>query len=69
MLMGKEQEKTQRALAALDAMAETWAAKIGLRQAVRSILENPDSENRLVEFIKQAHVEGLYEGRTSPHQN
>lgn len=63
--MDAEQEKTQRALAALDAMAETWAAKVGLRQAVRSILEKPDCENRLIEFIKQAHVEGLYKGRTS----
>lgn len=28
-MMDAEQEKTQRALAALDAMAETWAAKVG----------------------------------------
>ena len=58
-------QATERALAALDSMATVWAAKVGLREAVRAILATSDREDRLVAFIKQAHAEGLYEGRTS----
>lgn len=64
-----EQQKIDRAMAALDAMATVWAATFGLRAAVRSIMTRADSEIRLIEFIKHAHAEGLYAGRSShdPH--
>lgn len=61
----KEQEQVARALAALDTMAAVWAAKFDIRRAVKVMMSLPDGEDRLIAFIKQAHVEGLYEGRTS----
>jgi hypothetical protein len=60
-----EDEKLQRAMAALDTMATVWAAQINLRHAVQVFLGCRDAEDRLVEFIKHAHAEGLYLGRTS----
>jgi hypothetical protein len=59
--------KTGRAMAALDTMAEMWAAKFqaagtNLRGAVRVMLACPDAETRLLQLIKQAHAEGLFEG-------
>lgn len=60
-------ETTDRAMAALDTMAEVWAAKfkgggLGLRDAVRVMLACPDREDRILCLIKQAHVEGLFDG-------
>ena len=58
---------TDKAMAALDTMAEVWAAKFqaggtNLRGAVRVMLACPDAEDRLLRLIKQAHAEGLFEG-------
>lgn len=58
---------TDNAMAALDTMAEVWAAKfqakgLGLRGAVRVMLACPDAEDRLLNLIKQAHAEGLFDG-------
>jgi hypothetical protein len=61
----QESEATQRAIAALDAMATTWAAQFDIRKAVATMMDAPDAQDRLIAFIKQAHVEGLYAGRTS----
>lgn len=59
--------KTEKALAALDAMATIWAAKIDLPSLVRAVLAAPadSQQEKLTALVKQAHVEGLYEGRTS----
>ena len=59
--------KTDRAMAALDTMAEMWAAKFqaagtNLRGAVRAMLACPDAEDRILRLIKQAHAEGLLDG-------
>lgn len=59
--------KTDRAMAALDTMAEVWAAKfqaagMNLRISVRVMLACPDAEDRILELIKHAHAEGLFEG-------
>jgi hypothetical protein len=61
----QETDATKRALAALDAMATTWAAQFDIRSAVKTMMAKPDAHDRLIAFIKQAHVEGLYAGRTS----
>lgn len=58
-------EKTARALAALDTMASLWAIKVGARNAIRLMMSLPDAEDRILAFLTQAHAEGLYEGRTS----
>lgn len=58
-------EKTARALAALDTMASLWAIRVGARNAIRLMMSLPDAEDRLVAFLTHAHAEGLYEGRTS----
>lgn len=58
-------QKTARAMAALDAMAATWAMTFDIRQAVSAMMRCPDGEDRLIAFIKQGHAEGLYAGRTS----
>ena len=63
-----EQAKTERALAALDAMAALWAAGFDIRTGVRAMMSKPDGEDRLIAFIKQAYCEGLYAGRMS-HQD
>ncbi|WP_371438341.1 hypothetical protein [Polaromonas sp.] len=60
-----EQAKTSRAMAALDTMATTWAMTFDIRRAVKAMMSLPDGEDRLIAFIKQAHCEGLYAGRTS----
>lgn len=60
-----DEEKTARAIAALDTMATIWAATFDIRKAVKSMTLLPDGEDRLIAFIKQGHVEGLYAGRTS----
>jgi hypothetical protein len=60
-----EAQKAQRAVAALEAMAATWAASVGVRASVQTMLQKPDSEARIVAYIQQAHMEGLYEGRIS----
>ena len=54
-----------RALAALDAMATIWAAQTGLRVNLRVLLQSPDMEQRMFDFVKQAYAEGLYAGRAS----
>lgn len=59
--------KTDRAMAALDTMAEVWAAKFqaagtNLRDAVRAMLACPDAEDRLLNLVKHAHAEGLFDG-------
>lgn len=59
------EQKAQRAMAALEAMAATWAASVGVRRDVQTMLQKPDAEGRLVAYIQQAHMEGLYEGRMS----
>jgi hypothetical protein len=61
----QEQDAIDRCNAALDTMATIWASKTDLRGNVKKLLATPDREDRLVEFIKLAHAEGLYEGRTS----
>lgn len=65
-LTAEEQAQIDRAMAALDAMATTWAAGFDLRGAVRAMMALPDGEQRLIDFIKHAHGEGLYAGRMSP---
>lgn len=60
-----EQAKTSRAMAALDTMATTWAMTFDIRKAVKAMMSLPDGEDRLIAFVKQAHCEGLYVGRTS----
>ena len=60
-----EAEKVAKAMAALDAMATVWAASFDIRQAVCAMKSLPDGDDRLSAFIKQAHCEGLYAGRTS----
>lgn len=59
-----EDQKTARALAALDAMATTWAATFDIRKAVEAMASLPDGTDRLIAFVKQAYCEGLYAGRT-----
>lgn len=61
-------EKVAKAMAALDTMAEVWAAQTNLLRNVQVLCAAPDREARIRAFIKQAYAEGLYEGRTS-HQN
>lgn len=63
-----EEQKTARGMAALDTMATVWAAGFDIRGAVKAMMSLPDGEDRLIAFVKQAHVEGLYEGRTSHNQ-
>lgn len=58
-------EKTARALAALDTMASLWAIKVGARNAIRLMMSCPDAEDRILAYLTQAHAEGLYEGRMS----
>lgn len=58
-------EKTARALAALDTMASLWAIRVGARNAIRLMMSLPDAEDRILAFLTHAHAEGLYEGRTS----
>lgn len=60
-----DEQKTARAMAALDAMATMWAATFDIRQAVKAMMSLPDGDDRLIAFIKQAHAEGLFTGRTS----
>lgn len=63
-----EQQKTDLALAALDALAAIWAAKVGLQEMVNNFQAMP--RLKMLEAIealaKQAYIEGAYEGRTSP---
>ena len=54
--------KAARAMAALDTMAAVWAAKVDARGAVRAMLACADAEDRLLNYVKQAHCEGLFEG-------
>ena len=61
-------DKTARALAALDTMASLWAVKVNARNAIRLMMSLPDAEDRILAFVTQAHAEGLYEGRTSLHE-
>ena len=61
------EQKTVRAMAALDTMATIWAAGFDIQEAVKSMMHLPDGEARLIAFIKQGYAEGLYIGRTS-HQ-
>lgn len=56
---------TEKAIAALDAMAATWAAKFNLREGVTAMTRLPDGPDRLVRFVKHCYAEGLYEGRMS----
>lgn len=58
-------QKTARAMAAVDAMAATWAMTFDIRQAVNAMMRLPDGEDRLIAFIKQGYGEGLFVGRTS----
>jgi hypothetical protein len=68
-----DDEKALKALEIYDAMAETWAERVGLKQKlIPSIPSNmPTKEMKqrhddLVErMVKQAFVEGCYEGRRS----
>lgn len=55
-------QKTARAMAALDAMATSWAMTFDIRQAVKAMMALPDGDDRL---IKQDHAEGLYAGHMS----
>lgn len=66
MTMPSTDEKdpaTERALAALDAMAEQWAETIGLIDAMILIAGEPNRLKRgakFMAFAKQAFVEGAY---------
>lgn len=60
-----EAEKLEKAMAALDTMATVWAASFDIRKTVNVMKSLPDGTDRLIAFIKQAHCEGLYAGRTS----
>ena len=62
-----DEQKTARAIAAVDAMATTWAMTFDLRQAVNAMMRLPNAEDRLMAFVKQGYGEGLFTGRTS-HQ-
>jgi hypothetical protein len=65
--MNEANQKTEKALAALDTMTEIWAAKVDLRSMVKTMLGVPEQhrEDQVMKLVKQAHAEGLYEGRTS----
>lgn len=65
MTHSNETQELNKAMAALDTMATIWAAQFDIRQAVAAMMKLPDGENRLIAFIKHAHAEGLYAGRTS----
>lgn len=60
-----DDEKIAKAMAALDTMAEIWAAQIGLNDAVKAMTAQLDRERRIVVFVKQAYAEGLFTGRRS----
>ena len=62
---GDSEVQVARALSALDAMATIWAAQFDIRRAVKAMMSLPDGEDRLIAFVKQAHMEGLYAGRIS----
>jgi len=49
-----------RALTALDAMAEEWAGKIGLEDAVVILASATNRIEQIQAFVKQAFVEGAY---------
>ncbi len=59
-----EAKAVEKAMETLDAMAETWAEKVGLTEAVRKIKTDPD---KIAAYVKAAYSEGIYLGRTS-HQ-
>lgn len=67
--MGKidmnDEEKTESALAVCDVMAETWAEEIELDAMISKITKCERSREKIKELMMQAHVEGLYRGRTS----
>ena len=60
-----EAEKVAKAMAALDTIATIWAASFDIRQAVHAMKLLPDSDDRLIAFIKHSYAEGLYSGRMS----
>jgi len=60
-----------KAMALLEAMAETWAEKTGIGQELRVIPVNcptPTFQERshalMIRYVKQAYMEGLYAGFT-----
>ena len=62
------QQRVQRGLDTLEAMSNAWAESIGLEAMAANIARTPDVNKRLDAihaFVIQAHVEGLYTGRTS----
>jgi hypothetical protein len=62
-----DEQKCDRAMAALDTMAALWAEKINLRDMVQVILSRSAEgmEDRVIGLAKQAHIEGLFAGRES----
>ena len=60
-----DEQKTARAMSALDAMATCWAATFNIREGVNAMMNLPDGEDRLIAFIQHSYSEGLFVGRTS----
>lgn len=56
---------TQKALAALDELAESWAEEVELARMVAAIADQDDRETRIIALAKQSLIEGAYLGRTS----
>lgn len=55
-----EQTRRDRALAALDEMADTWAVGVALDDMVAAISSKDDAESRMIALAKQAFIEGAY---------
>lgn len=51
-----------KALAALETMAATWGAEIGLRRVATMLAAKPEAERAqaIAAFIEQAFIEGAY---------
>lgn len=60
-----DDEKTKLAMAACEAMAETWAEEIGLDAMMDKITKCSRSKKHIRELMIMSHMEGLYRGRTS----
>jgi hypothetical protein len=55
----------ERAMFALEAMAETWAERRAIAQSIESIPASPEVRALILRHVKLAYAEGLYDGHTS----
>lgn len=60
-----DERRAALALFGLDEMADEWAQRTSLHAMARSIVADDAQANKLVALMKQAWVEGAYEGRIS----